>query len=283
MARRAATSGRWSTAVEGGSGELAVESPRRDRDVAEHGNRDGVEAPEGVGFGVHLHDRLVRRDPRVVRERRAEHQEQVGFVHDPRGDGRSAAAEHTARERVIVGHDALGLEGGDDRRVQALGERDDVVDAGARAVPDDDHRAAARRASNATARSTAPSGGAIAVSARRPLGEPDRARVAGRERLYLVGQHEVGDTALHERVLAREAHQLAVVGVALHRLRVERDVGERGGEIEVLERAAPAHLRRNLARDREHRSAVDLGVVEAGEQVGRARARRSRSTRRAGR
>ena len=81
------------------------------------------------------------------------------------------------------------------------------------------------------------------------------------------------DAALHERVLAREAHQLGVVGVALHGLRVDRDVGERGGEVEVLERAAAAHLRRHLARDREHRRAVDLGVVQPGEQVGGARAR----------
>ena len=105
-----------------------------------------------------------------------------------------------------------------------------------------------------------------------PLGEP-AAGVAGRERLHLVGEHEVRDAALHERVLAREAHQLGVVGVALHGLRVERDVGERGGEVEVLERAAPAHLRRHLPRDREHRRAIDLGVVETGEQVGGARAR----------
>ena len=83
----------------------------------------------------------------------------------------------------------------------------------------------------------------------------------------------MGDTALDERVLARQAHQLAVVGVALHRLRVDRDVGERGGEVEVLERAAPAHLRRHLPGDREHRRAVDLGVVETGEQVGRTRPR----------
>ena len=58
-----------------------------------------------------------------------------------------------------------------------------------------------------------------------------------------------------------------------HRLRVAGDVGERGGEIDVLERAAAEHLRRHLARDREHRRAVDLGVVETGEQVGRSRAR----------
>ena len=43
-------------------------------------------------------------------------------------------------------------------------------------------------------------------------------------------------------------------------------------EVEVLERAAAEHLRRHLPGDRDHRGAVQLGVVEAGEQVGRARA-----------
>ena len=108
----------------------------------------------------------------------------------------------------------------------------------------------------------------------RGVGEPaDRSanpRVARRQHLHLVGKHEVRDAALHERVLAREAHQLTVVGVALHGLCEQGDVGERGGEVEILERAPAAHLRRHLTRDRKHGRAVDLGVVETSEQVGRA-------------
>ena len=60
-------------------------------------------------------------------------------------------------------------------------------------------------------------------AARRP---PARASSPAGQHLHLVGEHEVRDAALHERVLAREAHQLAVIGVALHRLRVETATSE---------------------------------------------------------
>ena len=161
--------------------ELAREPARGHGDVAEHRHRDRVEAAERVGIGVDLHDRLVRRDAGVVRERRAEHDQQVGLVHEPRRDRRAAAAEHAARERVIVGDDALGLERRGDRRVQALGElqrrrRCRRGRRGRRRSPD-----ARAPASSATARSTAPSGGRD-----RGIGEPaarrsDARRVAGRQ------------------------------------------------------------------------------------------------------
>ncbi len=170
----------------------------------------------------------------------------------------------------VVGDDPLGLERGEDRRVQALGQAHDVVDAATRAVPHDDDGPARARDERVGLLDRGRGG------RDREIGDaPTRAtgpRAVGRgERLHLVGQHEVGDAALVERVLAREVHELDLVGVAVHRLGRDRDVGERGGEIEVLERAPTAHLRRHLTRDREHRRAVDLGVVQTGEQVGGAR------------
>ncbi len=56
----------------------------------------------------------------------------------------------------------------------------------------------------------------------------------------------------------------------MHRAGEGGDVGERGAEVEVLERASSHHLRRHLTGDGQRRRAVDLGVVEPGEQVGRA-------------
>jgi hypothetical protein len=56
-----------------------------------------------------------------------------------------------------------------------------------------------------------------------------------------------------------------------HRRGERGDVAEGGGQVEVLKRAR-AELRRHLSRDGEHRRAVDLGVVEDGQQVDRARA-----------
>ena len=95
----------------------------------------------------------------------------------------------------------------------------------------------------------------------------------GGQGLHLVGEHEVGDTPLPERVLARQVHQLDVVGVALHGLGRDRHIGEGGGEVEILERAPAADLRRHLPRDGEHRRAVDLRVVQTGEQVRRSGSR----------
>src|SRR6185437_12121315 len=47
------------------------------------------------------------------------------------------------------------------------------------------------------------------------------------------------------------------------------DVPEDGGQVEVLERAPAEHLGGHLAGDRDDRGLVELGVVQAGEQVGR--------------
>ena len=153
---------------------------------------------------------------------------------------------------------------------RSFGELHDVADAGTRAVTHDDHRASGSGEQRDRARD------GLLRWRDRGVGEPadrcadPRGSPAG-SICTSSGSTRCDDAALYERVLAREAHQLPVIGVALHRLREQRDVGERRGEVEVLERAPAAHLRRHLARDREHRRAVDLGVVQAGEQVGRAR------------
>jgi hypothetical protein len=89
---------------------------------------------------VDLHDRLVRRDAGVVREGRADHDQQVRLVHQPARHRRTAASEHTGTERMGVGYEALGLEGGQHRRVQTLGQLTHFVLRAARAVADDEHR-----------------------------------------------------------------------------------------------------------------------------------------------
>ena len=83
--------------------ECFDEDVRGDAHVSEHRNGDRMEATERVGIEIDLHDRLVRRDARVIAERRPEHEQEVGFVHEPRRDRGTAAAEHTAAERVVVG------------------------------------------------------------------------------------------------------------------------------------------------------------------------------------
>ena len=81
------------------------------------------------------------------------------------------------------------------------------------------------------------------------------------------------DPALQERVLAREGHELRVIGALVHGAREHRHVGERRVQVDILEGAPTDHLRRHLTREREHGRAVDLRVVETCEQVGGTRAR----------
>src|SRR5439155_13234033 len=50
-----------------------------------------------------------------------------------------------------------------------------------------------------------------------------------------------------------------------------RHVTEHGREVDVLERAPAEDLRRDLPRDRDDRRLVELGVVQAGQQVRRTR------------
>ena len=93
---------------------------------------------EGDGVGVDLDRRFVGRDAGVFGERCAEDEEEVGLIHDPAGDGGAAAAEDAAAERMVIGDEALGFEGGNDGRVESLGEGGDVVHREARTVADDD-------------------------------------------------------------------------------------------------------------------------------------------------
>ncbi len=88
--------------------------------------------------------------------------------------------------------------------------------------------------------------------------------------LHLVGEHEVGDVATDDRGLARHVHQLGVGRSGVHGLGVARHVGERPLEVDVLERTATLHLRRDLTRQRQDGRSIDLGVVETGQQVRRA-------------
>ncbi len=134
-----ATSSRWSMVFTTAGVRVGEQATGRDTDVAEQRDRDRVETADRVGIGVDLDDRLVRRDAGVVRERCAEHDQQVGLVHVPRRDRRAAAAQDAARERMVVGDDSLRLERREDRCVQTFGEADDVVDALACSVPQHDH------------------------------------------------------------------------------------------------------------------------------------------------
>ena len=182
--------------------------------------------------------------------------------------------EHAARERMVVGDDALGLERREDRRVAAARRgarrrRCRGARRGRRRSPVAARRDAARRPAR-----PAPSGGAIGEVGNAPA-RAARARAVGARaapalrRAARGARRRAGSSAcLHARFISSTwSESRCTVWVETG------DVGERGREVEILERAAAAHLRRHLARDREHRRPVDLGVVQTGEQVRGARAR----------
>ena len=271
-ARRAATSGRWSVAASSWpSASPSANSRRDDGQLAPHRHGHRVELAELQRIEVDLDDRLARVDAGVVGERRTEHDEQVGLVHEPARHRRAAAAEHARGQRMVVGDDALGLERRDDRRVQALGERRDGRHVLARAVADDEHRPA--RGAHELKRVVDLLLRGRDVERREPPGRAARRLVRGGDRLHVVGEDEVRDVALEDGVLAGEVHQLRVPGAGLHGLTPGRDRRERRGEVDLLEGPRAEHLRLDLAGQRQQRRAVDLRVVQAGEQVRRARAR----------
>ena len=120
------------------------------------------------------------------------------------------------------------------------------------------------------AASTDSAGGAIARGLMRPSGPPAGALVGGLQGLHLVGEDQVRDAAVQDRALARQVHELGVLRGVQHGLTPLRDLAEGGGQIDLLEGAGPEHLGVDLAGQGEDRRAVDVGVPQAGQQVGRA-------------
>jgi hypothetical protein len=86
----------------------------------------------------------------------------------------------------------------------------------------------------------------------------------------LVGEDEVGDAAAEDRVLAGEVHELGVAAALQDGLTPQGDAAEGGLEVDLLEGAGAEDLGVDLAGERERGGAVDVGVPQTGEQVGRA-------------
>jgi hypothetical protein len=65
--------------------------------------------------------------------------------------------------------------------------------------------------------------------------------------------------------------QFGMVAAAMHGCSPGGHVAEDGGQVEILEGSSPQDRRRHLAGDRQDWRLVELGVIQAGEHVGRAR------------
>ena len=129
--------------------------------------------------------------------------------------GRPAAAEHPAPERVVVGDLTLGLERGEHRRTEVLGQGHHVVHVEPGPVTDHDHRPPGRSRWPPTAWARASAGGAVSPVGHPPR-RPRRGSVAGRQHLDLVGQHQVAHPPVDQGRLAGQCGQLGVVGPGRH-------------------------------------------------------------------
>ena len=217
---------------------------------------------------VDLHDRLVRRHSGVVGERGAHDDEQIRLVHQPTGHGRTAAAEDSGPERVRVGYQTLGLERREHGRAQLLRQGAHLCSRQAGPVAHDDDRAPRGPHQIAGCRK------GMRLRRYHPIGETaggPRGLGGARLGLHLVRENEVRDAAGVAGVLDRERREFGMVGSTVDGRGPGGDVAEDGREVHVLERAATEHLRRHLTRYRDDGCLVELGVVQAGEQVRRTR------------
>ena len=211
---------------------------------------DRVEAADRGRVVVDLHDGLVRRDPGVVGEGGADHDQQVGLVHQPARHRRAAAAEHPGAQRVGVRDQALGLERGQDRRVEPLGQAAERPGGLPGAVPGDQHRPPAGRDHGGGA------GQLRLAGLGEPPGQPALRGLGGGVTglgLDLVGQHQVGDAAGVQGMLDRQGGQLGVVAAGVHVGGPGGHVAEDSGQVEILEGPAPEDLGGHLTGDGQDR------------------------------
>ena len=134
----------WRSTPAGRGARPAGTAPRQEgqgaADLAPQGDGDGVELAQHHRVEVDLDGGDVGGDAGVVGERGAQHEQAVAAAHVDRRHRDARPAEDAARQRVGVGDEALGLERGDDGGVDVLGEGGDLVPVAPGAVADDDHR-----------------------------------------------------------------------------------------------------------------------------------------------
>jgi len=213
----------------------------------------------------------------VIREGGSEDHQQVGLVHEVARDRRAAAAEHTTPQRVRVGDLALRLEGREHRAGQPLGERGDLVHRVPGSVPHDEHGSLGL--SESIERLVEYVGGWCDLGGRDTTLGPSRFAPLRGQGLDLVGKDDVRDAPVEVRVLAGQRGQLGGVARVEQRLRPLRDLAVRRLEVDLLEGASAENLDVDLARQCQHRGAVDVRVPQSGQHVRRAGARDGEASR----
>ena len=245
-------------------------------DVAQQRHLNGVELAEHHPVEVDLDRRHVGGDAGVVGERRAQHEQAVGLrpmwidatgmpdrPSTPQASGWASGTRPLALNVVMTGASRCSAKATISSRKRAG------------AVADDDHGPLGAAAAAPRPGRARPRGGAICGAATRPDRGPGErlprrpaapARRRGRSRWAT-------SRCTMACFMASAASSVAFSGrstVWLHSATALNAAGQR----HLLERARTEHLALDLAGERDDRHPVDLGVPQAGQQVGGARARR---------
>ena len=233
---------------------------------------DGGAAPEVFGARVDLHGAGVGQEL-VVREVGAEHDHEVGVFDALSSRAVAEQAGHADVERVVVLDEVLAAQRVPDRRLDLLGERDELfvrtLDAGA--AEDGDRLGAVDLARELTHD--------VVVRRDDALRRDGDGRDVGRGLFVgdVTGQRDDGDAADRHGVLDGGLHDARALRRRAHEFGVDAALGEEAVGVGLLEVALTDLGAGNVAGDRQNRRTRAVGVVEAVDEVEVPRAARARA------
>jgi hypothetical protein len=251
--------------------------PQRFGRVAEQRDLDRVAVGQPAAVDVDLHGpglarRGVELRPRVVG---ADQQQGVAGAHELGAGGGAEMAHDAGVERQVLIEHRLAEQRRGDAGAEPLGQFHHFPGGAVRALPDQD-RPPLPRAQHLGR------GPDVHVVGHHPCRAQPRARhqhavrvlgrVRCRRRLDVVRQHHAGRAARGERGTERPVHQHRNLLGGVRRLyELGTHVAEQPDQVDLLLVGAAEHRRHLLPDDRHHRLRVELGVVQAVEQVHGAR------------
>ncbi len=217
------------------------EEAARHPDLAPDRNIDGEGLAQGHGFEIDLDGGFHGRDPGVVGKARAEDQETVRLVHHPARHRGPAPAKHSRRQRVVVGDQALGLEGRHHRAVQHLGEFHYAGHLETGAVTDDDYRSIGA-AEQRLRLFEALLGRRDLARSHASVGSADSGFLAGGHLGHFVWKDDLRNPAVEGGALARQVDEFCVATAGQRDLLPLGDLAVGGHQVDLLEGARTEDL-----------------------------------------
>ena len=247
--------------------------------VADEPCRVRVAAPDLQRIGVDLHDlRVERRHGPVQRDLvagiAADEQHEIGAVHDAVGRRRGIAAGDTGRQPMPGRDDAAGAERRRDRRLQRLGQCENLRP-GLRScgpVAGDDRDAAGRGQRRGGALDVGASATGRCAGIRRASGSMTGGSAVWPSSIsspWMTGEVEMGrPRRVRQRGAPSVTQQPRQFGGQVDRGREFRHRGEQRRVRDFLVGVAMLKRRRLAAGQRDDRAAPEKGVLQSGRQIG---------------